>query len=254
MTDWGQYYENSSLERRLAVQREYQQYDLRKWLFHLYKLEAGVDKMLDVGCGTAGDLIEWFFYYGKGKGIDASKKYTEMARKEVKRIKIRNIKIELGEAERMIEPQREYDLIVSNFAFYYFDTKLVLELMYRALKPSGVICIGGSPDENAREFNDMVYTLLGDDVPPVFAKGFSDVRKYEKLFRGYFKDIQFYRLINEIRFPSIMAYMEYVCSTPLCQALEAERRREFVSGCLRYMKIQKGLTVTKVVDVLRASK
>ena len=118
-----------------------------------------------------------------------------------------------------------------------------------------MVLVSGSPDENARELSEMVRTFIAPSkVPAVFAPGFSDVRGYEAHFLGLFRNVHFYRLINPVTFPSIEVYAEYLETTPLVQALEPEEAEEFLQRCRKRLWGSRNLTLTKIVDVLRASK
>lgn len=122
------------------------------------------------------------------------------------------------------------------------------------LHPNGVVFIGGSPDENAPELNELISNILSDDeIPETYKPGFSDVRKYYGLLKSNFKSVQFYRFINPIEFPSLEYFISYLISTTLIQGLEQNKRKHFITKAKEIIKMKNNFCLTKVVDCLRAS-
>lgn len=250
MEDYRRYYEDDTFLKRVGLVERRQTYDYRRWLFHLYGLPVR-GRWLDLGCGDGRDIEEFAPYVDEAVGVDFSDVNIAAAKK---RLGTNNRVMLIKAAVDEFETEETFAIISCNFSFYYFDAEETVKKMKFWLNASGpgAVFIAGSPDENNIEFNEMVSRLL-IKPPEVYRSGFSDVRKYESLFKRYFVDVQFYRLLNPIVFKDKFEFGQYIKSTTVWQSLSRSAQDEFFRRCSRKLREMERPVLTKVVDVLRAS-
>lgn len=246
-------YKGKELEERINIQERYSVFNLKEWLINLYNFKKQ-DKVLDLGCGNGDGLLSFSPYFYTGLGVDISEELLQKAKKRKEDLKNNNVKFTCYDCNDFLVKNYKFDIIYSNFSFYYFNAEKVLENIYKMLALGGVVFIGGSPDENAPELSYLISKILNEDeIPLTYKKRFSDVRKYYSLFKQFFKNIQFYRFINTIKFPSVLYFLKYLKSTTLLQSLNKHKKSEFLNESRKILLKKKNFNLTKVVDVLRAS-
>lgn len=246
-------YTGNELEKRLNIQERYSSFDLKQWLGFLFNLRSR-HSLLDLGCGNGKDLLYFSPYIYKGIGVDFSRSLIEQAEKLRLGSKVNNIEFVAYDCNEFLFKKFKFDVIYSNFAFYYFNKQLILQNILKMLKKDGVAFIAGSPNENSPELSFLIANTLNEnDVPFTYKKNFSDVRKYFKFFKNYFKYVDFYRFLNVVNFPSISCFLLYLENTTLYQCLNELNKGLFLDRSKRFLKQNKKFHLTKIVDVLRAS-
>lgn len=246
-------YSGSELEKRINIQERYSQFNFKEWFRFLYNFKE-TDRVLDLGCGNGRQLLYFSSYFRNGFGVDGSKSLIAKAENAKAELKIKNVRFIYADCNRFLLNNTKFDVILSNFAFYYFNEKEVIKNIIKMLSETGAVFISGSPDENAPEFSSLISKLLKEkDIPLIYKKGFSDVRKYFALFRRYFRFIHFYRFVNIIKFPTPEGFYGYLKNTSLVQFLEPNKKEIFLKETYKILKKRRGNNLTKIVDVLRAS-
>jgi ubiquinone biosynthesis O-methyltransferase len=106
-------------------------------------LDAKPDELiLDVGCGTARDLIELVKTGCKCIGIDFSGKMIEESRKELSKNGITAVELETGDATNLMFPDRMFDKVFASEVLEHIpDYNRAISEMARVLKPSGCLVI-----------------------------------------------------------------------------------------------------------------
>ena len=98
-------------------------------------------QVLDLGCGTgclASSLAKQVGETGQVTAVDPDKARINLAKKEYKPID--NLRFQEGSGETITG--QDYDLVFSNYVFHWIkDKKMVLQNIYRSLKPSGKFAV-----------------------------------------------------------------------------------------------------------------
>jgi cyclopropane fatty-acyl-phospholipid synthase-like methyltransferase len=253
MSDFKSLYNGNELNTRASLQESYSSRDLKEWLVQIYQFSPS-HSVLDLGCGFGKDLCMFSPFIKKGTGVDSSAHLIQTAREKVRQLSISNLSFECCDVNAYCEPATLYDRIISNFAFYYFDVKKVIHNMSVMLDAKGKIFIGGSPDHNAPELNELIASFLtAEELPRTYAAGFSDVRKYADIFKEYFGVVRFHQFVNVVKFPTASIFIDYLKSTTLVQGLPHDRARQFLDDAENVLKQKKYPYLTKIVDVLEVS-
>jgi ubiquinone/menaquinone biosynthesis C-methylase UbiE len=168
----------SWFDRRFSFQSRYLKW-MQKKLVSL--LELGWNPcFLDLGCGTG-----WALCYaasladGRGEfyGVDISSKMIEKA--EAGSTSYRNVHFRKANAEELPFDNAFFDLIIcSNSFHHYFSPDMVLEEVYRVLKPSGRIYV---LDITADGLMTRILDRLAKKKEPAHVKLYSTI-EYQMLF------------------------------------------------------------------------
>ncbi|MBI5049937.1 MAG: methyltransferase domain-containing protein [Nitrospirae bacterium] len=108
---------------------------------------SGVNKILDVGCGTGTVAIKIAKGLGYKNnslivGLDAALKMIDVARKKSKRLK--NIRFDVEIAENLPYEDESFDAAISTFFFHHIDFELkkkALQEIWRVIKRNGAVVI-----------------------------------------------------------------------------------------------------------------
>lgn len=127
----------------------------------------GVDKIrsvLDVGCGVGhwGRMLSCILpKQAKILGIDRENEWVEQARQRVKNMKNR-FEYRQGVVESISFPDQSFDMVTCQTVLIHVpDVKLVLEEMYRVLKPGGLLIVA-EPNNCA---SDLIFDSVSIDDP-----------------------------------------------------------------------------------------
>ncbi|MCH7505464.1 class I SAM-dependent methyltransferase [PVC group bacterium] len=253
MKNFQSLYHGNELGERINVQEKYSSLDLKEWLKSLYEFRKD-DTVLDLGCGNGKELVYFSPYFSKGVGVDNSEKLIKNAQEKKDAKGFKNISFIYADCNEFISKDIKFNVIYSNFSFYYFDEKEVFKNICEMLSSDGTVFIGGSPDDNAPEVSCLISRLLNkEEVPLTYRSGFSDIKKYRNIFKDHFRSVQYYRFDNEIRFPDVSVFLVYLKNTTLCQSLRQDRREYFLEEARKILEKKENTHLTKVVDVLKAS-
>jgi len=124
-----------------------------KYAYELLCLFPKGRTLLDVGCGNAQVLSYLAPHYTEAIGIDYSVKMLEAADARIRKLGIRNIRLELGDACHFPESIRRADVVLSVGVAQYMepqDIRSHLQECRRVLQPSGTVGICDVPWANLR--------------------------------------------------------------------------------------------------------
>lgn len=176
--------------------------------------EAGVqkgDRVLDVACGTGAATLaaaEIAGSSGSVVGLDANPEMLAVARRKPARIEWRE-----GKAEKLPFPDNNFDAVVSQFGFMFFeDRSKALTEMMRVLKPKGrlavAVCDAVENSQGYGAFALLLDQLFGKDVGNAFRAPFilGDAERLMNICReAGLVDAEIVRRNGEVRFRSIDA-------------------------------------------------
>jgi trans-aconitate methyltransferase len=252
MKDFKDLYRGNELDNRASLQEQYSTADLKEWLRDLYNMKTHY-RVLDLGCGNGKDLLSFSPHIAHGVGVDSSHNLIQKACRKRDQLACENVNFVCADCNEFIDMEKRFDIIYSNFAFYYFNAETVVKNISTMINANGVVFIGGSPDENAPELNMLIDVILKEDeIPLTYAKGFSEVRKYAPLFKEYFHSVDFFQFKNIVRFPEVKYFLQYLESTTLLQGLDNNKRAQFLFRSEELL-LRNGFNLTKIVDVLKAT-
>jgi SAM-dependent methyltransferase len=127
---------------------------------------AGVrsgQRVLDVGCGTGVVAITAALLGARVTGLDLTPELLERARENA-RICDLEIDWHEGDAEQLPFPDREFDVVLSQFGHMFAPRPdVVTAEMLRVLKPGGTVAFSTWPPEL---FTARVFALVGRYLPP----------------------------------------------------------------------------------------
>jgi SAM-dependent methyltransferase len=177
------------------------------------------DRLLDVGCGIGSHLARWTPRVANAVGIEPSVELHRAAQQALSGLRTfdgHTPETLLGKAEEVVPTlaRRGFTVAVASYSIYYMDAEAVIESLDAALAPSARLVLVGSPDENDRQLLEF-HTAAGGVVPPSYAPGFSDVRKYAGVVAPRFAEVLTQRLENPAVFESASDFLEYYYATSL---------------------------------------
>jgi len=139
-------------------------------------LEKG-SKVLDVGCGRGASLIpaaEQVGKNGKVVGIDLSKGMIDHLEKDVKKLKISNVELVVGDVEEF-ELIDEFDTILCGFSMASFqDVEAAFSKLRMFLKPGGKIAVSNwhkDADKGWEWMSKAIEDNVTKENPLLKAKG-----------------------------------------------------------------------------------
>src|SRR5690606_7035675 len=167
------------------------------------------DRVLDVACGTgaltlaAADIVG---PAGSVVGVDANPQMLAVARR--KPVQIEWLE---GMAEALPLRDNDFDAVVSQFGFMFFDDKpQALREMVRVLKPGGrlavAVCDAVENSPGYRAFALLLDRLFGRQVGDAFRAPFSlvDVARLHEIRReADIEDAEVVQRNGKVRFASI---------------------------------------------------
>lgn len=125
---------------------------LRKRSLELLKLQPG-EKVLEIGFGRGTALLEISESVGKtGEvyGIDLTPEMVKIAKKNLAKNHILNVKVEEGDARNLPYNENFFDVVYIASTLELFDTPdipIVLNQIKLVLKPTGRLCVVSIPRE-----------------------------------------------------------------------------------------------------------
>ena len=153
------------------VMTAYDELPLWSAMFGLLMLEhvpmAGVERALDVGCGTGFPLIELAERLGpaaKVDGIDPWSPAIQRAAEKIAARETRNVTLHEGNASSLPFANATFDLIVSNLGINNFDDRVsVMRECRRVARDGATIALTTNLQGHMREFYEVFDEVLTDD-------------------------------------------------------------------------------------------
>lgn len=195
----------------------------------------GDEHILDVGCGDGALTAKLAEIVPDGSvmGIDASEGMINAAQSHKKD----NLTFKQLDVTTM-QYHEEYDVIFSNATLHWIkDHKTLLELFYRALKPSGVLRANFAGDGNCATFNGIVKEIMGRNEFRNAFKTFEwpwympEVDEYMKLVKGSpFKKAEVWGENADRYFPdenTMLGWVDHPAIVPFKQFLSPHIAEQF---------------------------
>ena len=237
------------LIQRIDLQKKYGTRDLTDWFLEV-AAPRSTDTVLDIGCGSGNHLIAFANVCAGAVGIDISKELIAAAKSTARSLNLTNVHFIEASGDTFDLVRERFSIIMCNFGIYYMDVPDVVSRIAHYLTPEGTAYIMGSPDENAKELLDIHRQSTGF-LPDLYAPGYSDIRKYEPIFRSFFAGCTFHRFYNPIHFPSPIEFLHYYEATTLFQctdSVDPDLKTKVAKISEGVFKKKGKITITKVVD------
>ena len=171
--------------------------NLPKWLLSpAMKYESVIAKeisaschVVELGSGVGANTETVLKTGAKVIATDISDVSLESLRK--KYISYSNLKIEVSDMEKLPFHDRSFDFVVSAGSLSYGDNDLVMNEIYRVLKPSGTfICMDSLNDNPIYRFNRFIHFRRGHRTKSTLIR-MPDSRMIEK-YRELFHEVNLY--------------------------------------------------------------
>ncbi len=211
--------DHESLTSRIKIHDLYGSANLDFWMFKKLKIKHD-DKILDLGCGDGKQCFGLRNNLDKNllqsnieiTGLDEHKNLIKSAESKNKKIKS-DIKFKIGSFdEKLLFPDKSFDLIISCFAIYYAENieKTLLEIK-RILKPNGRIFFTGPMPDNKKEFNRVIEEAANDKIPKLIGSSRYSTEIFSSV-KNIFKNASIEEFKNELNFKTIEPFVEYARS------------------------------------------
>jgi ubiquinone/menaquinone biosynthesis C-methylase UbiE len=220
-----------ALKQRIASHDKYGSKDLNAWIFDHLQLQTGL-AILDLGCGPGKQSLPLAQLVGRAGhllSVDISKEAVEELWRTARELELEKrisvLRAGLDELGEHLEEQT-LDRVVASFSLYYARyPQRVLQTLYRALKPGGILFFCGPSHENNEELKRFHYSLpRGGPVTATGAAVFME-EIGQRLARDLFGEIELSSFENCLRFNSADALYSYWSSYNLYDPkLDAEFR------------------------------
>lgn len=131
--------------------------------FSLGPLRPG-EAVLDVGCGAGFDALvaaRLVGPQGRVAGIDVTPRMVERAKEHRRRLNLAQAAFQMGEAEALPFPDKDFDVVISNGVLNLtLDKEKAVREIYRVLKPGGrvmladMVLVEALPPERERKIEN----------------------------------------------------------------------------------------------------
>jgi len=123
---------------------EQERYSTYPWLYEAAEFgKHRGESVLEVGCGTGCDLLQFAKNGAIATGVDLTQKHIELARMRVGEL----AEVHQADARRLVFPDNSFDYVYSHGVLHHCDDPAgVVQEMFRVLRPGG-------------RFNVHVYAL-----------------------------------------------------------------------------------------------
>jgi ubiquinone/menaquinone biosynthesis C-methylase UbiE len=114
---------------------EAQRYECYPWLYEVaeFRKHSG-ERVLEIGCGTGCDLLQFAKHGAEAFGIDVTQKHLELARQRV----AGRAEVRFGDATSIPFPDAYFDFVYSHGVLHHVDRPAaVVKEILRVLKPGG---------------------------------------------------------------------------------------------------------------------
>ncbi len=131
--------------------------------FSLGPIQPG-EAVLDIGCGAGFDVFvaaKLVGSQGRVVGIDVTLRMVEKAKEHLSRLALTNVSFQIGEAEALPFPDKDFDAVISNGVLNLaLDKDKAVKEIYRVLKPGGralladMVLVESLPPEREQKIDD----------------------------------------------------------------------------------------------------
>ena len=145
MSEIKEFFNRRAIDRNLETGKnpilEYEQAVRSRMVIHMFDPMLN-EAILDVGCGTGRDLILLGREVSSCIGIDSSDAMIEGARKNLHKVRINGVKVEIGDATNLRFSDQTFDKVLSSEVLEHIpDYDKAISEMGRVLKSSGLLVI-----------------------------------------------------------------------------------------------------------------
>jgi len=129
--------------REFFEEIEKRRYELEPFIFEYAEFARWKGKrILEVGCGTGTDLLQFLRAGADARGIDMSSRSVALARKRLSLSGFNDGRVLLGDAENLPFPSNSFDLVYSWGVLHHTpDTAKAIAEVHRVMRPGGEIRI-----------------------------------------------------------------------------------------------------------------
>lgn len=234
------------LARRRDLNKRYQSADFDSWLFSRLDVASG-EAVLDVGCGTGAQAIE----FGRRAGPSGLVCAFDISADSVATLKAnpacgKNVEafvadmVDLGKEVAARWPGRKFNLVHSSYALYYADdVPSVLSQMVDLLLPDGRLAVFTPNQPHGMVDFVRRFAPIPAEVDDSLTFG---PRALEPFVRARFKDVAIHHFHNEMQVTELSDAMNFYRATtyfhaPSVAEVEAAISREISQhGAFRYVK------------------
>ena len=134
-------------------------------LVELAQIPSGAS-VLDIATGRGAVLFpaaEAVGPQGHVTGIDLSEDMVKETGREIERRNLKNVKVQVMDAEHLEFPDGSFDVVFCSFAIFFFpQLERALAEMNRVLKPGGRVAVStwGPLDQSAKWYTDLLESYL----------------------------------------------------------------------------------------------
>lgn len=237
----------NALNNRIKAHDEFGKNDLNSWIFENINLQSG-DNVLDIGCGTGKQSIPLAKAVGETgsvTSVDLSKEALEILSEQAKSEGVDQVITTISTSHDNLTAhlkENSFDKIISSFSLYYSeDVEKVIQTIWNALKPGGILFFCGPSYENNFELKKFHYDLKNTPVPEKvggakFMEGIG-----QEVTKDVFNDVEICLFENPLSFSSSDAIYSYWKSYNL---YDREIDTEFKEGMDQYFN-DKDIFITK---------
>lgn len=228
-----------SLSKRIKAHKNYAKYEINDWILKMVNLGTE-EKVLDVGCGSGKQSIEYAKVVGKNGivlGVDISEDLLKEAKKraEEEKVTIHLIKYDANRVPFDFFDDNSFSFVSCCFAIYYLAEirKFLLE-MKRIIRDGGRLFVVGPTVSNANEMKRLHYRITCKEIPQIYEN--SEKRMEHEVIpytKRYFKNVKVYVFNNILVFPTAETFLDYYKSTQLFRETIKIENEDFHIGKIR---------------------
>lgn len=207
--------DTAALKQRIQAHDKFGSNDLNEWILQNLQVAPG-HSILDIGCGTGKQTLPIAQIVGAAGhvlAVDLSREslniLSNSSRESGVEQRIDVLCSEIDDLGENLQAQA-FDRVLSSYALYYArHPQTVFEVLYRCLKPGGILFFCGPSKDNNAELKRFHYALRGEQ-PPAEAGGAVFMEETgQRLAHEYFARVELSTFRNPLRFDSAEALYRY---------------------------------------------